>query len=442
MKSNIPLCVILISVISVVLVSGCLSKLSGLEDMGDLDLGGGAKEVSTGVGYGPSGGSAGGTGNASAQGNNTAPAGAGTPSATAEADWVAAGLNSCGNAKDLLIEMPLANGDFMSITPLGNLNPSGHTFPTDHVYFMLNRLNEFVAAQAFVISPADAWVTRIASSEHVSDNFTDYTIDFSTCKEVVFRFGHMSSLSERLVQNLSANASVCNEYETGGKRFRDCETGVMVKVSASEVIGTAGGNEGQFALDMWAYDSRTAELNYANKARWYGRQMHVACPLNYFKAEMKELLETMLMSEGGTIRTVPPVCGEVEQDEPATAQGVWFLKSTKNTYPEDPHIALVHDNFNPMKGAFSIGTSMQTGGLASGVYYFEPVDIGYVNRDFAGVRAGGMAYCYETAKSGDGRKYVILVQLTGAAAIRMERLQSDSCGSGPWSFAEGVDFER
>jgi hypothetical protein len=310
---------------------------------------------------------------------------------------------------------------------------------------MLKKYNEFVAWEAFVISPADAWVTRIASSEHVSDNFTDYTIDFSPCKELVFRFGHISSISSPLETALANATAGCEpEYETGGKRFRNCAADVMIKVSSSEVIGTAGGNAWQFALDMWAYDSRTAKLNYANKARWYDQTTHVVCPLNYFKAATKATLEGMLMKEDGmTKRTIPPLCGEVEQDEPATAQGVWFLKGTTSTYPEDPHAALVHDNFNPARGAFSIGTSMQKSGLASNVYYFEPTDIGYVNRDFAGVRADGKIYCYD-APAGDGKKNVIILQLTSATALRMERANAGTCaGSEPWAFGENyTDFER
>jgi hypothetical protein len=439
MSPRLSVAVLAAFVVAVLFVSGCttLSNKLGIGTGSGNDQGGGNVD-SKGVGYGPSGGS---SGSGSGAQNQTTPAEPGQPPAKpAEADWVVPGLESCGTAKDFLVEMPLAAGDFVSVTPLGNLNPPSHTFPTDHVYFMLNKLNEFAAAQAFVVSPADMWITRIVSSEHVSDNYTDYTIDFSPCRELVGRFGHMSSLSERIMQNFSASG--CDEYETGGKRFRNCAASVMIKVSASEVIGTAGGNPGQYALDFWAYDARSAPLNYANKARWYDQQAHAVCPLNYFKAGPKTTLEGMLMTEGGMKRTIPPICGEIEQDEPATAQGVWFLKGTVSTYPEDPHIALVHDNFDPSKGAFSIGTSMQKSGLAAGVYYFQPSDIGYVNREFAGVRVDGKAYCYEAAKGG-GKKQAIILQLTGETTLRMERLQSDSCGEGPWSFTtDYTDFER
>lgn len=436
------------AIISVMLTSGCANLSSEL----GLNKGSG-QETGSGVGYGPSGAP-----NQTGQNNQinqtpAAPGANGQPAAPpsappaappAEADWIADGLESCGTEKAILAEMPLAAGDFAGITPLGNLNPPGHTFPTDHVYFMLRKLNPFAAERAFVVSPADAWVTRISSSEHVSDNFTDYTIDFSPCRELVFRFGHMSSLSDRLMQNLTeATGDACDEYETGGKRYRNCADDVMIRVSASEVIGAAGGNPGQFALDFWAFDARTALLNYANRARWYDQQSHVVCPLNYFKAAAKITLEGMLMSEGGTKRTIPPVCGEVEQDEPGTAQGAWFLKGTKSTYPEDSHAALVHDNFDPSRGAFSVGTSMQKSGLAAGVYYFQPDDIGYVNRDFAGVRADGRIYCYDASQDG-GRKQVIILQLTGETALRMERTGAATCSeSEPWAFGNGyTDFER
>ena len=431
MKSHILLCMVAL-LVCVVFVSGCTTVFN---ELGIKTGGTSGDSASKAAGYGSPGGAG--------DENQTTPPEPETPPA-ADPDWVVAGMNTCWNDKAILVELPVANGDFLSITPLGNLNPPGHTFPTDHVYFMLQKLNQFAAAQAYVVSPADARVTRIVSSEHISDNFTDYAIDFSPCRELVFRFGHMSSISETLATAMAnATASCEPEYETGGKRFRNCAADVMVQVSASEVIGTAGGNVGQFALDMWAFDSRTSGLNYANKARWYDQQMHAVCPLNYFKTELKDLLELMLMSEGGAIRTIPPLCGEVEQDEAGTAQGVWFAKSTTNTYPEDPHAALVRDNFDPSLGAFSIGTSMQASGLAPNVYYFQPTDIDYVNRGFAGIRADGKIYCYDT-RADDGKKNVVILQLTSATTLRMERVNAETCSiSEPWAFSDNAgDFER
>src|SRR5712672_3030835 len=44
------------------------------------------------------------------------------------------GLATCGPAT-LLTVTPMDLSDIREIAPLGNLNPPGHTFPTDHIYF-------------------------------------------------------------------------------------------------------------------------------------------------------------------------------------------------------------------------------------------------------------------------------------------------------------------
>lgn len=45
-----------------------------------------------------------------------------------------ASLPSCGTSTTLFTAMPLAASQIAGWVPLGNLNPSAHTFPTDHQY--------------------------------------------------------------------------------------------------------------------------------------------------------------------------------------------------------------------------------------------------------------------------------------------------------------------
>ncbi len=62
---------------------------------------------------------------------------------------------------------PVALDDFMGLVPLSNLGPPGHTFPTDHIYFHINRLdpNNWYAGTvtAPVFTPGDVWVTEVTS---------------------------------------------------------------------------------------------------------------------------------------------------------------------------------------------------------------------------------------------------------------------------------------
>ena len=54
----------------------------------------------------------------------------------------------------------------------------------------------------------------------------------------------------------------------------------------------------------------------------------------------------------------PHPCGRVMQDVPGTAQGCWFVEGTTSTYPEDPHLALVWSNHDPLECVVSCGTSV------------------------------------------------------------------------------------
>ncbi|MBI4322546.1 MAG: hypothetical protein HY675_28985 [Chloroflexi bacterium] len=347
-------------------------------------------------------------------------------------------MPSCGAARELSTFSPLALADFTSITPLGNLNPSGHTFPTDHVYFILRQSDPAFApgipAEVPLHSPAGGWISSLSRSENLTAGYADYSIAVSPCREFEIQLGHVTTLSQRLSDRLVAPFDTCNEYATGGQSYRYCYKSFReteIGVAAGERLGTAGGRAGQNALDVWARDSRASPLVYANPSRWSGPALQVVCPLDYFVGGVKNALY------GKVPRTLPPICGEVEQDEPSTAQGVWFVLGTTQTYPEDPHLALVHDNFDPSQGAFSVGTSMSRSGLSSGVYRFTPANVGRVNRDFSDVTDGNI-YCYEP-------QYMttIILQLTGPNTLRIERQTEASCGNGPWVFGTShTDFER
>ena len=357
-------------------------------------------------------------------------------------------LPPCGKDSAVFSVSPVELSDFMGLVPLGNFAPSGHVFPTDHIYFHINRIDpsqwELGTVEVLVVSPGDVWVTEIRSTG--TENRTDYSIRFSPCEEIQAFFIHVSSLFERLEQSFSPPYDECNEYSTGGDNYQNCSKTVNVKLAAGEAVGTAGGDEWQNALDLGIYDLRTDPLPYANPDRWGEQSLYIACPVDYFTDDVRAALQAKLGSHDGTTsRAESSVCGEVEQDEPGTAQGVWFVPGTTFTFPEDPHLTLAHDNVDPSTGVFSVGVSMGSSGLSSGLYYFDPASSGLVNRDFKDVTADGVVYCYETRDrfGSEPLPFIILVQLTSPTTVRSERQDAASCGSGSWQFTSAyTDFER
>lgn len=361
-------------------------------------------------------------------------------------------IPACGSGPELT-QSPLAMGDFLGLVPLGNLNPTGHVFPTDHMYFYIRRSGSDPATVP-VVAPSDGWITQVAASEHVGAGFTDYQIAISPCREFKYYFGHVSNIPPKLLHRIGDFAAAdCHSYSTGGETFNYCRKEVRVRIRAGQRLGTAG-RPGQNALDMGAFDFRVPALPYANTARVCPsgvpagacEALQVVCPVDYFSSGVADALEARLGTwDGSLLRTVDPLCGEVEQDEPDKAQGKWYVSGTTEMYPEDPHLALVHDNVEPEKGAFSVGNSLAPG-LSSGVYFFTPTHSGLVNRDFDEVLSDGDIYCYDSFSlryGGPAPAMSVIIQMTSDTTLQIEKQSAATCGSGPWSFTSAArEFER
>ena len=356
-------------------------------------------------------------------------------------------LPLCNDGKEFFNTSPIVIADLYALTPLGSLNPTGHIFPTDHIYLNVIRsqTEPNAPAKIKVFSPGYVRIIQIISSEHLSASppFTDYDIEFYPCKEIFARFGHLTSLSKKIISQLGISDKNCQTYRTGGGDYKHCTKNVDIELKAGEEIGTVGGFQGAAAgLDFWLADYRTEKIKYANPSRWGGHSLYISCPVDYFTGDIRKKLYGQFKDFRGKSRTIEPICGTIEQDVAGTAQGAWFVKGTKQTYPEDQNLALAHDNVNPLKGAFSVGTSLHS--LRSGVYYFDPKNSGFVNRDFQDVLPNGNIYCYDSLaqRFSNPSQTRIILQLTSPATLQIQGQQFESCGAGPWSFDNFTEFER
>ncbi len=356
-----------------------------------------------------------------------------------------AGPPPCRNKRKLYTVAPVAPSDLSHILPLGNMAPPGHVFPTRHLYLHIRRQvagdHLTPSVEVPVAAPGRIWVTRIGSSENITQGVTDYRINFSACAEQSAYFLHLTTLAPNLLKKLG-KPRFCDEYTAGGDRYRLCQASVNVQLEAGDPVGTAGGGQDRNALDLGASDARVPELLYANPDRWPddGEQLHVVCALDYFVPVVRRRLRKLL-GDPTTRRRRKPRCGQVAHDVRGTLQGIWFVPRSDEFASEDRQLSMAHDNVVPTKGVFSVGTSMARSGLGSRLYHFEPVRDGAINRDFDQASEIGKVYCYEVqerfARESDP-VIVILAQLTAAATVRLERSERSSCGSGPWRL--GLDF--
>jgi len=344
-----------------------------------------------------------------------------------------------GNA--FLTVPPIPPAALSGIVPLGNLLPSGHTFPTDHLYLYLPVVSGPRPLYP-LLAPGTGWITEIGSTQKEGQAAPDYQITFSPCAELEFDVAHVVSLEPSLASALS-RPDFCSQYSTGGGTVSQCWAYVALPVSAGQTLGAASG------FDFGAYDSRVAGP-VANPARetFSTHWRHTVCPLDYFddadKAAYYALLGTF---NGSALRTVPPLCGTVYQDVAGTAQGLWFNPAAPDT-PEDPHLALVHDNVNPSLGVFSSGTTIA--GMVDWAYPFTPSSAGLVNRDFDQVTPDGQLYCYDTFLPGSAPGLgtgIVLVSMPNATTLKIEHQSggaSKDCSNGgqPLAFTAPFTFIR
>lgn len=352
--------------------------------------------------------------------------------------------NSIGNNEDILIEVkeqikeipgpifsssPIDTEFISSIIPLGALSPPSHVFPTDHIYFVITRFeNADRPLEVSVYAPGDLIITSIRATEHVKAGITDYVLFLEPPEypEISIMFIHISSLDENLFGDLSDRSSWSfdSEYSTGDEIYRTKSKVCKIKVKSGDQLGTAGGNPGQWALDLGVYDSRYLPDQIANIDRWKNiRYLHTICPLIYYEeGALSEALFSLVQSESST-------CGQVMQDIPGTAQGCWFLEGVKETYPEDPHLALVHSNVDAGVSVLSVGNSIRD--LVSRRYEFVPTSLGLINRHFKDITPDGKIYGYNI----DGFEGIILVKMHDASTLWIEALKDPSEPEN-WVFTE------
>jgi hypothetical protein len=358
-------------------------------------------------------------------------------------------LPSCAPGEPVFTQLPIALADFRGLAPLGHLAPPPHTFPTDHMYFILR-----AGTQVSLVSPGDLTVVRIVSTEYsTSPPFTDYAIYMRPCRDVEIYFAHLKTLAPSFQAKLGTlDPAFCQMYVSGGMPVRQCDAPTAFGVAAGEALGVAGG-------DFGAKDARVAALDYADPANNPANadgvdSLHIVCPADYFRDDLRTALRERISDTIG-VSTVPPDpwCGAVMQDVRGTGQGRWFPVGARLPGQDDPNLALVRDyDWNTARQAFSVGTSAGASGLTYGVYFFHPAAEGNINSDFQSVTADGSMHCYQElsgvvtngVEEALSPPMTILLQLTSPTTLRIERRMEATCAAiSPWAFDDrATDFQR
>lgn len=370
-----------------------------------------------------------------------------------------ANMPSCGDKQELFTQSPLALSDFTTITPLGNLGPTGHTLPTAHLYWKV-RLQQpgndaSLPASVEVIAPADLKITSIKWLEAKNKpELNDGALFFGVCREFKAYFDHVKTFSDKIKKAYEDNPfKACNEYTLtypfGKVDYNLCVAKVDLDIKKGEIIGSAGGGEGQRLLDFGALDSRISPHKLANPKRWEDRLQwqYLVCPLDYFPQTLSTEFKSRLGGydrQGNNVKS--PSCGEVMQDIPGTAMGAWIFPGGEEVIvTETTSLALVHENIEPQYLTISMADSGVKAGLPPGKYTFLPKDQDQINRHFKDITSDGKVYCFETEENYYNKppvKVNILIDMPTPEKLRIQKLNAESCGSGSWKLDNFAEFIR
>ena len=314
--------------------------------------------------------------------------------------------------------------EIANIVPLGNYNPPGHTFPTEHMYVEFNQTSSMK-----VYAPGNVKVTYIGSKEYSEDQmqgWSDYDISMKSCNDVTMHLMHMQ-LDSELLSKGGAEKKWCRSYETHNSEIEMCQYDSDFWIEAGTLLGTAGNPQNNhFNFDMGVKDRRITNDFIDKEVNEHF--LNSVCPFEYFSNETRQEMESKATGWGRAENVINP-CGEIVFDIKGTAQGNWVREDTprnSETLYDEYGLGLYYDN---IKQDDLVISSSSDGGYS---YRFEPTDTGLVNRSFSSVVADDNIYCYET---GNYPNDIILIELIDDEHLKIERKD------GPLSCSESGDLE-
>ena len=143
-------------------------------------------------------------------------------------------------------------------------------------------------------------------------------------------------------------------------------------------------------FDFKANDSQFS-LVYINPNNHSEIDRRVTCPLDYYPSNLKSTLY-------GFLPMTNPTCGRIDDDIQNTAQGYWYNYAWPALTDQSPHLALVPDNVDSSRLAFSVGSNVPGFSNETGPFRFLPHTVNdQVNQPFQNLSTSTLnqVYCYQ-----------------------------------------------
>lgn len=317
-----------------------------------------------------------------------------------------ASLPSCQGSA-FFDHLPTDPNSYSGVEPLGHMNGE-HVLPdqADHVYInLLPGSIKGTSRETDVYAPGNVTLLQVVKkSDYTGNNgknVTDYLLEFSPCRSVIFTYDHIRNLNSDIVNALAEKTPTCQQ---GGVHQSCTYSNVSVKLSSGEKLGVAGGpNTFSLAFDFGGVDIRTKPLAFINTSPSAqtgvtgNSYFHTVCPLDYFTDPLKSTLYDKLTMQNSGANGIPS-CGTTMQDKAGTAQGNWYHQGSTQSYQGlniQGSLAIVHSNLDPSKGEISAGTDLLPSSDFGAQMMFTPQSSGYINREPSHITPDGHVYCFE-----------------------------------------------
>lgn len=215
---------------------------------------------------------------------------------------------------------PLDEAEIRFIVPLGNLNPPGHTFPSDHIYFYNRIPNTPFTGAIPVYAPADGRVQFILQSGVESQ----IGVRAGTC---IYYLAHVV-----LDPSIQQGATL-----TAGQR-----------------IGVTGSIA--YGIDLGVINEQK-NVYFVNPLRYAGPSAHGDAPLTFYEEPLRSRMYSRVQAVGSNLD------GRFSFDEAGKLVGNWFLEGTPvtesmNAAAWPKHLAFVYDNYDPSRLRIAIGGTL------------------------------------------------------------------------------------
>ncbi|MBD3386025.1 peptidoglycan DD-metalloendopeptidase family protein [candidate division KSB1 bacterium] len=214
-----------------------------------------------------------------------------------------------GPGKPVSFEVsPVTYSAIRLATPMGNLNPPGHTFPSDHMGFYL------AGDQTYLVRAYAAGTIRTV---YYNSGFDDYRIEFKHTNTVTSYLDHVEN--------------PCTSIKVG------------TNVQPGDSVGWATSY-----LDIGVTDYDTTRY-FIVPGRYHEKTLHAGDVYLYFQSDVRE----RLLAKNN--RTAAPRGGKIDFDIDGALAGNWFLQGTPVTWEASSYLyagaqlAFVYDMWDPSK---------------------------------------------------------------------------------------------